>query len=343
MSRRIIPTVLGKGQRFPEIGMLPTYWSLRVGLRVAMVLVGMSFSWLMSYSEWMVRLEFQWKLTHSPSWTYLVLISLCHVLELYYPFKMCVLSPSLLFHFCYHQLLNSSSPLSVILVGSSFLLAFFVHCINVCHLFIHQWVFQTFILLYQSHLFEIKKMVITALLKIFQMKSMGKISEPSAWSTEFSNIWPWLPFQMDDEQPSLLIIIFFSHKRFWSPFKTLHILSHSKGSPSLSLSVYTQSSLAVTQVLVETSLSWENVLWHTQVKLKSLSIGLFKHYLFHETHTLIVDSFFMVLSLLPIVLLEAAAGKGPEAETSNERIKKTARIWLKQAIFLRSDLIRGPY
>ena len=51
MSRRIIPTVLGKGQRFPDIGMLPTYWSLRVGLRVAMVLVGMSFSWLMSYSE----------------------------------------------------------------------------------------------------------------------------------------------------------------------------------------------------------------------------------------------------------------------------------------------------
>ena len=30
----------------------------------------------------------------------------------------------------------------------------------------------------------------------------------------------------------------------------------------------------------------------------------------------------MVLSLLPIVLLEAAVGKGPEAETSNARREK---------------------
>ena len=125
MTRRINPTVLGKGQRFPEIGMLPTYWSLRGGLRMFMVLVDMWCSWLMCYSEWMVRLESQWKLTYPPSWTYLVLISLCHVLGLYHPFKMCVLSPSLLLHFCYHRLFNSSSPLPVILVASSFLLAFF--------------------------------------------------------------------------------------------------------------------------------------------------------------------------------------------------------------------------
>ena len=59
-----------------------------VSLGTVLAPVGMSFSLLMCYSEHIVRLK---------AWTYLVLISLCHVLELCYSFKGCALPPSLLF------------------------------------------------------------------------------------------------------------------------------------------------------------------------------------------------------------------------------------------------------
>ena len=45
-----------------------------------------------------LRLKVQWKSTYPPSWTYLVLISSCHVLGLCHSFKGCALTPSLLFH-----------------------------------------------------------------------------------------------------------------------------------------------------------------------------------------------------------------------------------------------------
>ena len=39
MSKRIISTILGKGQRSPGIGPPPSFWSLIVGLGTVMVLV----------------------------------------------------------------------------------------------------------------------------------------------------------------------------------------------------------------------------------------------------------------------------------------------------------------
>ena len=46
MSGRIIPTIVGKGQKFPGIGLPPTFWSLMVGLGTVVAPVGVSFSWL---------------------------------------------------------------------------------------------------------------------------------------------------------------------------------------------------------------------------------------------------------------------------------------------------------
>ena len=51
MSGRIIPTFLGKGQRFPEIEPRPTFWSLLIGLGTALAPLGMSLSLLTCYSE----------------------------------------------------------------------------------------------------------------------------------------------------------------------------------------------------------------------------------------------------------------------------------------------------
>ena len=44
--------------------------------------VGVSLSVLMCYSERILRLKVSWKSTRLPSWTYLVLISLCCVILL---------------------------------------------------------------------------------------------------------------------------------------------------------------------------------------------------------------------------------------------------------------------
>ena len=45
MSGRIIPTILEKGQRFPETGPPPpTFWPFMVGLGTVMARVGASFS-----------------------------------------------------------------------------------------------------------------------------------------------------------------------------------------------------------------------------------------------------------------------------------------------------------
>ena len=51
MSGRIILIILGKGQRFPGIGPLPTFWPFTVSLRTVIVLVGVSVSMLMYYNE----------------------------------------------------------------------------------------------------------------------------------------------------------------------------------------------------------------------------------------------------------------------------------------------------
>ena len=51
MNGRIIPTILGKGQRFPGTGSPPTFWSLMVSLGAVVVPLGMSFSLLMCYNE----------------------------------------------------------------------------------------------------------------------------------------------------------------------------------------------------------------------------------------------------------------------------------------------------
>ena len=43
MSGRIIPIILGKGQKFPEIESPFSFWSFMVSLRTVMALVGVSF------------------------------------------------------------------------------------------------------------------------------------------------------------------------------------------------------------------------------------------------------------------------------------------------------------
>ena len=70
---------------------------LMVSLGTVIVPVGVLFSLLMCYSEHILRLKVQWKSTCLPSWTHLVLISLCHVLGLCHCFEGCALPPSLLF------------------------------------------------------------------------------------------------------------------------------------------------------------------------------------------------------------------------------------------------------
>ncbi|CAM9282476.1 unnamed protein product [Rangifer tarandus platyrhynchus] len=67
-----------------------------VSLRTIMMPVNVSLSLLTCYNDCMLRLKVCWELTHPPSWTYLVLIGLCHVLKLCYSFN-CALPPSLLF------------------------------------------------------------------------------------------------------------------------------------------------------------------------------------------------------------------------------------------------------
>ena len=97
MSGKVIPAILGVGRRFPGIGPPPTFWPLMVSLETVMVLMDVSFSLLMYYDEHILRLKVYWKFTCQPSWTYLVLISLCHVLGLCHSFKVYFLLSSFLF------------------------------------------------------------------------------------------------------------------------------------------------------------------------------------------------------------------------------------------------------
>ena len=65
----------GKGGDFHELG---HFLPFMVGLRIVMVLVGVSFSLLMYYNECIMRFKVYWKLISppppSPSYTYLILI-----------------------------------------------------------------------------------------------------------------------------------------------------------------------------------------------------------------------------------------------------------------------------
>ena len=63
--------------------------------------------YLIYYNEHIMRLKVYWKFNLPPSWTQLVLTSLCHVLWPYHSFKCCALLPSLLFqpHLIYSTLL----------------------------------------------------------------------------------------------------------------------------------------------------------------------------------------------------------------------------------------------
>ena len=69
-----IPVILEKGWGFQGIGPPPTFWHFVVILRTIMA-PGVC------YTESILRLKVKWKLS-PPSWTQLVLISLCHVLLL---------------------------------------------------------------------------------------------------------------------------------------------------------------------------------------------------------------------------------------------------------------------
>ena len=46
-----------KGQGFPRIGQLPTFWPLTVGLRTVMAPVGVSFCLLMYHEKHILRLK----------------------------------------------------------------------------------------------------------------------------------------------------------------------------------------------------------------------------------------------------------------------------------------------
>ena len=96
MSGRRIPAILGRGW-ISKNQATAHFLILMVSLGNVMVPVGVSFSLLMCFSECILRLTVYWKSTCPPSWTHLVLISLCHVLGLCHSFKCCALPPSLLF------------------------------------------------------------------------------------------------------------------------------------------------------------------------------------------------------------------------------------------------------
>ena len=62
MSGRIIPTILGKGWRFLEIGSPPTFWSLMVGLQLSRHL------WVCRLPCWCVTLSLYWGSRSNPGW-----------------------------------------------------------------------------------------------------------------------------------------------------------------------------------------------------------------------------------------------------------------------------------
>ena len=94
---------------------------LMVGLGTVMVPVDVSLS-LLCYSEHILKLKVWWKSTCPPSWTHLVLISLCHVLGLCHSFKGCALPPSLLFHYYHITQLSQKSGICANLTQAVLLL-----------------------------------------------------------------------------------------------------------------------------------------------------------------------------------------------------------------------------
>ena len=93
--RRTIPTIWEKRQGSLGFGPPLTFWPFIVSLKTVMALVDVSFSFL-NHDEHLLRPKFWWKMTVLPSWTYLILNSLCHVLRLCHSFKSCTLPPSCL-------------------------------------------------------------------------------------------------------------------------------------------------------------------------------------------------------------------------------------------------------
>ena len=67
MTRKIIPTILGKGWGFPGIGPPPNFQPFMVGLGIVLVPMGVSFM-LMYYSEHIMRSGFAGSRI-IPSWT----------------------------------------------------------------------------------------------------------------------------------------------------------------------------------------------------------------------------------------------------------------------------------
>ena len=69
-------------QQFREdVGISKNWATARFLTFMVLTPVGVSFSILMCYTEHVLRLRVEWKSTYLPSWTYLVLISLCPVLS----------------------------------------------------------------------------------------------------------------------------------------------------------------------------------------------------------------------------------------------------------------------
>ena len=80
MSGRIISTILGKGQGFPGIGP-PSTLIFHSWPQNCYGTHGCVIQLINVYNECILSLNIYWKSTHSPSWTQLVLTSVCPVLH----------------------------------------------------------------------------------------------------------------------------------------------------------------------------------------------------------------------------------------------------------------------
>ena len=110
---------MGKGWRFPGLRPLLHFFTLMVGLGIVMAPMGVSLSLLMCYNEHILRLmcyskdimrlKVQWKSTCPPSWTTLVLISVCHVFGLCHSFNGCALPLASCFNFASANLSDDHS------------------------------------------------------------------------------------------------------------------------------------------------------------------------------------------------------------------------------------------
>ena len=88
---RLIPTILGKGQRFLGIWPPPTFYPVMVNLRTVDGAGGCVIQMLTCCNEYMMMLKVYWKSDLLLSQTQLVRISFCHVPCLCRSFKSCAL------------------------------------------------------------------------------------------------------------------------------------------------------------------------------------------------------------------------------------------------------------